>query len=274
MNTSILRGLVAMAVAVLLVAIFTEPSLALAAEQTVGRDVTTYTFHNSKGVAFLFWFLAAATIGGAIFVITRRNMVTAVMGMVGTFFAIAGLFLMLYASFLAVIQVLVYAGAIMVLFVFVIMILNRPESEPWAIHGLLGKGLAAIGLLYLFKRLASLLWQVKDTHALVLAKDQLGVEVILNHADPELMSRFGGNIRNLDVGSIKEICESGLAICRDYDFGSVQGVGYTLFSDYLLPFEAVSIVLLVAVVGAIAIARPAPEAVAEVSDETPTPEPS
>ena len=67
----------------------------------------------------LFWLFSAGTLGGALFVITRRNMIAAVMGMVGTFFALAGLYLMLYASFLAVIQVLVYAGAIMVLFVFV-----------------------------------------------------------------------------------------------------------------------------------------------------------
>src|SRR5690606_26167479 len=84
-------------------------------------------FGNSRMAALFFWFFAACTIGGGLFVITRRNPVTAVMGMVGTFVAIAGLYLMLYASFLAAIQVLVYAGAIMVLFVFVVMILNRPE---------------------------------------------------------------------------------------------------------------------------------------------------
>jgi NADH-quinone oxidoreductase subunit J len=199
---------------------------------------TAHTFKNSKAVAFLFWFFSLATLGGAVFVITRRNMVSAVMGMVATFFAIAGLYLMLYASFLAVIQVLVYAGAIMVLFVFVIMILNRPEAEPWAVQGLLGKSLAGLGLLYLFKRLASVLWQVKDTHNLEVAKDQINVEVALNQADPAVAS-----------GAAE-------LITKTYEFGTVEGVGYTLFTKYLFPFEAVSIVLLVAVVGAIAIARP------------------
>ncbi len=214
-----------------------DPSLALAAGEHAAEQ-SVHTFENSKGVAFLFWILAIASLGGSIFVITRRNMVTAVMGMVGTFFAIAGLYLMLYASFLAVMQVLVYAGAIMVLFVFVIMILNKPEAEPWAVQGLLGKGVAALGLLYLFKRLAAILWQVKDTQALELAKDQLNVDIVLNRADPEVA-----------LGTAE-------AIARTYEFGTIEGVGYTLFTKYLFPFEAVSIVLLVAVVGAIAIARP------------------
>ncbi len=238
MNQVVVRWLWVSIAAALVVFFVAAPGLALAAEHSAQAEVSAHTFKNSKAVAFLFWFLAAGTLGGSIFVITRRNMVTAVMGMVATFFAIAGLFLMLYASFLAVMQVLVYAGAIMVLFVFVIMILNRPEDEPWAIHGLLGKGMAAIGLLYLFKRLASILWQVKDTHGLVVEKAQLAADVVLNHADPGV------------AAGTKEL------ITRSYQFGSVEGVGYTLFSNYLFPFEAVSIVLLVAVVGAIAIARP------------------
>ena len=214
-----------------------DPALALASA-AVAEEGSAHTFQNSKPVAFLFWLFALSTIGGSIFVITRRNMVTAVMGMVGTFFAIAGLYIMLYASFLAVMQILVYAGAVMVLFVFVIMILNRPEAEPWSMQGLLGKALGGIGLLYLFVRLASVLWQVKDTHGLVVAKDQLNVDVVLNRADPGLLT-----------GASE-------AVQRTYEFGTVEGVGYTLFSEYLFPFEAVSIVLLVAVVGAIAIARP------------------
>ena len=65
------------------------------------------------------------------------------MGMVGSFFGIAAVYMMLYAHFLAVIQMLVYAGAIMVLFVFVIMILNRPEDEPVAPIGRVGAGASA-----------------------------------------------------------------------------------------------------------------------------------
>jgi NADH-quinone oxidoreductase subunit J len=183
-------------------------------------------FANSKGVALAFWVFAIASVAGSIFVITRRNMVTAVMGMVGTFFAIAALYAMLYAHFLAAIQVLVYAGAIMVLFVFVIMILNRPEEEPWALQGVAGKGLAGAALLYLVYRLASVLWTVKD--------------------QPH--------------GAAEPITPGG------FEFGSTKAVGKVLFTDYLFPFEAISIVLLIAVVGAIAIARPAQAAVAEVAE--------
>ncbi len=170
----------------------------------------------SKSAALIFWLFAALSIGGAIFVITRRNMVTAVMGMVGTFFAIAGLYAMLYAHFLAVIQILVYAGAIMVLFVFVIMIMNRPEDEPWAFQGVVGKAIAGLSLSYLVYRLAAVLWTVRNAE----------------HATEAPITPGG------------------------FEFGSVKAVGRVLFTDYLFPFEAVSIVLLVAVVGAIAIARP------------------
>ena len=77
MNHSFLRWLCAGLAATLLV-FLVEPGLALAAETAVAGDVTTHTFKNTKAVAFLFWFFAAATLGGSIFVITRRNMVTAV----------------------------------------------------------------------------------------------------------------------------------------------------------------------------------------------------
>ena len=176
---------------------------------------------NSRETALLFWFFAGCTVVGSLFVITRNNLIVAVMGMVGTFFAIAALYAMLFAHFMAVIQVLVYAGAIMVLFVFVVMILNRAEEEPWSLDGLLGKAIAAGALLYLFMRLVQVLWTVKD-------------RVV---ALPEAVPAIGMS----DVY---------------YEWGSTKAVGKALFTSHLFPFEAVSIVLLVAVVGAIAIARP------------------
>ncbi len=175
---------------------------------------------NTTAAALVFWALAAGTLGGSLFVITRRNLITAVMGMVGTFFCISALYALLYAHFLAVIQVLVYAGAIMVLFVFVVMILNREEEQPWAIEGLFGKAVAGGALAYLVFRLGHVLWQVKD--APVAAADPV---------DP------------IGVGEVA------------YPWGSTRALARVLFTDYLFPFEAVSIVLLVAVIGAIFIAR-------------------
>ena len=169
---------------------------------------------NSTTVGILFWFFSFLIIVGALFVITRRNMIAAVMGMVGTFFAVAAVYLMLYAPFMAVIQVLVYAGAIMVLFVFVIMILNRPVEDPGWSQNIFGKGVAALALLYLVFRLGSVLWSYTPGKA------------------------------------------ASFEALKQADFGSTRTVGLALFNDYLFPFEAVSIVLLVAIVGAIAVARP------------------
>jgi NADH-quinone oxidoreductase subunit J len=97
----------------------------------------------SVGDYIVFGLLAAAVIGGAIFTMTRRNPVTAVMSLVGTFFALAATYASLSAHFLAIIQILVYAGAIMVLFIFVVMILNREEVAPVALRGL---GLRSLGV--------------------------------------------------------------------------------------------------------------------------------
>lgn len=174
---------------------------------------------NGKGMALLFWAFAAATIGGALFVVTRKNLIAAVMGMVGSFLGISALYMMLYANFLAVVQMLVYAGAIMVLFVFVIMILNRPEDDPMGPRGKVGKAVGGVALLYLFIRLGSLLMSVKPLDPTAAAKA------------PGL-TPFG------------------------HEWGSTKAVGAELFTSYVFPFEAISILLLVAVVGAIAIARP------------------
>ena len=115
---------------------------------------------HGKGMALLFWMFAAASIAGALFVVTRRNLIAAVMGMVGSFIGIAAVYMMLYAQFLAVIQMLVYAGAIMVLFVFVIMILNRPEDEPVAPTGRIGQVIGGVAIVYLVGRLAMILMNV------------------------------------------------------------------------------------------------------------------
>jgi NADH-quinone oxidoreductase subunit J len=191
---------------------------------------------SGKGMALLFWAIALGAVGGSIFVITRRNLIAAVMGMVGTFFAVAAVYMLLYAHFLAVIQVLVYAGAIMVLFVFVVMILNRPEDEPWALVGIPGKLLAAVAMLYLTVRLGQVLWSVEPPEAALAAPD------------PVVMVR--------DYPKPKPGEPPRPPVEDTFDWGSTGAVGSNLFREYLFPFEAVSILLLAAVVGAIAIARP------------------
>jgi NADH-quinone oxidoreductase subunit J len=170
-------------------------------------------------MALLFWAFALASVVGAVFVVTRRNLIAAVMGMVGSFLGIAAVYMMLYANFLAVIQMLVYAGAIMVLFVFVIMILNRPEDEPVAPAGRAGQALGGVAIVYLVGRLVMMLIHVKP--------------------------------------QVAALAMSAPAATKEgHAWGSVAAVGTDLFGPGLFPFEAISILLLVAVVGAIAIARP------------------
>jgi len=187
---------------------------------------------STKAMALVFWIFALVSVGGAVFVITRKNLIAAVMGMVGSFLGIAAIYMMLYAQFLAVVQMLVYAGAIMVLFVFVVMILNRPEDEPVAPTGRIGQGLGGAAILYLVVRLIWLLGRVEPPNAELAAAAPPPVDQCIewqNHACVQMGS---------------------------YDWGSVRSVGTDLFGAGLFPFEAISILLLLAVVGAIAIARP------------------
>ena len=180
---------------------------------------------SGKGMALLFWIFAAASIAGALFVVTRRNLIAAVMGMVGSFLGIAAIYMMLYAQFLAVIQMLVYAGAIMVLFVFVIMILNRPEDEPIAPTGRAGQTLGIIAIVYLVYRLAMILIHVRAPNG----------EASLAAPAPLPVPAPGTGV---------------------HEWGTLKAVGTDLFGNGLFPFETISILLLIAVVGAIAIARP------------------
>jgi NADH-quinone oxidoreductase subunit J len=154
----------------------------------------------------VFFLLAALTVFFSIFTITRRNPVTAVMSLVATFFCLAGIYATLSAHFLAVLQVLVYAGAIMVLFIFVVMILNREEVSPVSLKPT--RFVALAGAAYLL---------VKFLHV-----SDAGVPM---------------------PGQISEA------------FGTVGSIGDMLFRDFLFPFEAISLLLLVAIVGGVVVSR-------------------
>src|SRR5579884_994930 len=91
-------------------------------------------------VVALFWAFGALAVGAALLCITRRNPVASALWLVVTLFAVAALFVMLDAQFVAVLQILVYAGAIMVLFLFVIMLLNLGRGGPNDLKGPVGLG--------------------------------------------------------------------------------------------------------------------------------------
>lgn len=145
---------------------------------------------------------------GGLVTISARRPLRAAIGLLVHIISLAGMFLTLDAQLLAAIQLLVYAGAVVVLFVFVIMLIG-PGSEVGPIQG----------------RFASRTLSLAVTIAIVLA-----VSTSLAYFD-------------LPWGAISE------------DFGTVEGLGMAIYSKALVPFEVISITLLVAIVGAIAIAR-------------------
>ena len=159
----------------------------------------------------VFYTLAAALLGFGLVTITRTNPIASAMAMVGAFGALAGLYATLSAGFLAVIQVLVYAGGIMVLVIFVIMLLNlHPEDlKPMRVK-------AFTLLLALFATLTGI------------------VAPILFYVLPSKDWSFAP----LATG-----------------FGTLATVGEKIFTDYLFPFEILSLVLLTAVVGALVLAK-------------------
>ncbi len=160
----------------------------------------------------LFVLLAATALVGAVLTIAWKNPLRGAFSLLVCLFALAGIYVTLYAHFLAAMQLLVYAGAIMVLFVFVIMLLNLSPDEMGerkvSILGVLS-GLAA---LLVFGKFAKVLWTW-----------QPGIQ--------STGAPFGD------------------------DFGSIGAVAQLLFRQFLMPFELASILLLVAVVGAVVIAR-------------------
>jgi len=96
------------------------------------------------GTLVIFWAFAALAVMSALACITRRSAVASALWLVVTLFSLAALFVLLDAQFIAVLQVLVYAGAIMVLFLFVIMLLNLGRAGPTDLKGPLGLGVGVL----------------------------------------------------------------------------------------------------------------------------------
>jgi len=167
----------------------------------------------------LFFVFATVAIGSAIGVVVARNPVGSLMSMVATLAAVAGIFVLLEAHFLAAVQVIVYAGAIMVLFLFVIMLLNLGHDYERDVKG----GVWSVMAFATTGGLAGLLVR------------QLG-----RSADsPNFLTGDGG-----------EAIDAALA-----EYGAVGAIARPLFTDYVVPFELVGLLLLVAIVGAMVLAK-------------------
>ncbi len=159
-----------------------------------------------------FYFLAAGAIVSALLVITRKNPINSVIFLVLNFFFLAALYLTLKAQFIAIIQILVYAGAIMVLFMFVIMLLNLGDEKRLT-DRVTWKQIVAIGL------------------SLAFVMQVLYIVGFGETAEMETMS------------------------AKAVDIGTVEYIGKELFSQYVLPIEAISVLIVAAVVGAIVLAK-------------------
>jgi len=162
-----------------------------------------------------FYLFAIASVLGALGVLFFTKPIYNAMSLVATFFCLGAIYVMLNAEFVAFIQILVYAGAIMVLFLFVLMLLSSTENEQYALQWNFPKILAAI------------------ITGLILAQF---IGIFLSSS-----SRFGPK----DIYSVEAIAAE----------GSIPLIGRLLFSEYILPFEIISILLLVAVIGAVVIGK-------------------
>jgi NADH-quinone oxidoreductase subunit J len=156
-----------------------------------------------------FFVFAVPLLFAAAGVVTARSPVYAAMNLVAAFFFLAGIYVLLVAHLIAFMQILVYAGAVMVLFLFVIMLLSIHEEEGGLHKPRVIQWLGAAGALGLFALMIAAVWNVS-----------------------------GGDLRSVPA-----------------DFGTVKAVGNVLYTQYLLPFEATSILLLVAIVGSVVIAK-------------------
>jgi NADH-quinone oxidoreductase subunit J len=164
--------------------------------------------------AALFYLFAVGVLVAGAQVIFRRNPIYGAMSLVGCFFFLAGIYVLLAAHLIAILQIMVYAGAVMVLIVFVIMLLNLKEEELGEQRLTVWKG---IGVVAVLAGTGVIAWKaLAPAYAGVLARD------------------------------------NAMAVAG---FGGVKAVGRTLYLQSVLPFEITSLLLLVAVVAAVVVAK-------------------
>ena len=163
-------------------------------------------------------FAGVATLG-SLLVILQKNPIYSVLALIAAFFGLSGLYVLLQAPFVAVVQIIIYAGAIMVLFLFVVMLLNVPREDAaeWdRSHPLNRPGARRLGGALAVLLLLELVWAVWH-----------------------VSTRQESGIKDVAVGSVS----------------SVAAIGRSIFTVYAFPFEVTSILILAAMVGAVILAR-------------------
>jgi NADH-quinone oxidoreductase subunit J len=166
-------------------------------------------------VQVAFYYMALASVVSALFAVTRRSPIHSLLWVLSLFLHVAGIFLLLGAEFLAAVQVIVYAGAILIFYLFVLMLLDLPGevarprfSRHWPFAAVVGASFAV------------LIW----------------------------LTRVG----TPDGPAAASVAESD---AQEPALGTVRDIGEALFGPYALPFELASLVLLAAIIGAVVLAR-------------------
>ncbi len=168
----------------------------------------------------IFYVLAAVAVVASVFVVGQRNPIYSVIGLIASFAALAGLYVLLDSPFAAVTQIIIYAGAILVLFLFVVMLLNNPVEDHTQYdtsHPLRRTSATRVGIVLAVMLVLELGWALSRA------------------------SQLEGAV-NRDPGATATL-------------GSVREIGVQLFTTYQFAFEATSVLILVAMVGAVVLAR-------------------
>jgi NADH-quinone oxidoreductase subunit J len=173
-------------------------------------------FLVANGAALLFYLFALIAVGAAILVVSLRNPMYSAIALLVTFLSVAALFILRHAEFLAVVQIFVYGGGIMVLFLFVIMLVNLHRLREIRMFGVQWPMAVVVGLI--------------------------------------LIALIGFVVLNTPYGPTEASPESFVSIDGE-SVGNAQAVAWLLYREYLLPFEIVSAFLLVAMIGAVVLAR-------------------
>ncbi len=164
-----------------------------------------------------FYYMAVASVASALLAVTRKNPVHSMLWVLALFLHVAGIFLMLGAEFLAAVQVIVYAGAILIFYLFVLMLLDLPGEEARPRFGPHWPFAVAVGLSF-----AALAWLAQGDALDVAAAGAAAVTPVATEA-----------------------------VAR----GGLEDIGMALFGPFALPFEIAGLVLLAAIVGAVVLAR-------------------
>jgi len=187
----------------------------------------------------VFWILTVMAVGAALGVVLVKDLFRAALLLIVVFMAVAGFFVLLSAEFLAVVQVLIYVGAIAILIIFAVMLTRDVQ------HGNLPNRLQIPAVVFASLLLAALVMAAVDTKwDFMPIEQQERVDLVQTSAVTTLSGEM--------------LTESGITSPEDQAQVQSAGLADLLIGDYVLPFEAVSVLLLAALIGALALVRPNP----------------